>query len=197
MFGLPNKLLQKKSGELQYSYGKREPILDYKMVGRVRKKLGLTVKDMPHYKVAKIVNMLNKALAEWILTNPEGFKLPKLGYLIISKRANRALNSDVEAIKARIDLLPISDKRKKVLKARFRYDSEKNLKFGNTKEPDYYYRLIWFNRRNSYPRKAELYNFKPVFGLKKKMWNTILEGNVNYTLHNFSEYYTPYYKVDE
>lgn len=196
---IPKKITKvkfKKNNFATFRYGTRETVADTQMYGRIRRKLGLKSHELKHYHITRYINMLNKALMEWIVNDPDGFRLPKLGYIVASKWKNRANVVDMDEVKKRIENdTTISESRRKTLMERFTYSSER--KVPQKVAFDYLYRIMWFNKRNCMMEKAKVYKLLPIQSAASRVTQFGRSGQINYKARHFNEYYLPYYKCDE
>lgn len=167
------------------------------LYNRVMKKHNISKSQLKYPEFHSLIIELNKEIGNWILENPEGFKLPDMGYLIISKRQNKPYFQDAEKKCENIDNVPgISDLRKSILKSRYKYNDERNeLKY--KQYTPYIYKLMWFNKKNCFNKKCDAYFFEPLNNIKNKIKDSVKEERVNYTNHNFHEYYMPHYKLKD
>ena len=158
---LKNKKIEDIDGLLTCRFGMADTIYYQEFFKKIRDKLGLKQKDLSNRDIQKYIKILNTELMDWVITNPEGVKLPKLGYFIVSKSKNRFFFDDLDERIAQIKNLNISDRRKEKIIERFKYPSEMKKKRRGRITP-FITRLLWFNKRNiPGGRKAENYRFYP------------------------------------
>ena len=197
----PHPLTLKKvedvNGELVSRYGMTDTMYYQTMFKEMRKNLKLTQKQLSNRTIEKYIRILNEELIDWVIQNPEGVKLPKMGYFIVSKQQNKLFFSNVEERIEYIKNSPlIPEHRKEQIIKKYKFPSEKQGKI-RIKLTPYITKLMWFNKRNiPGGLKAQGYRLYPLKSVVKKIHKAI-NNNVNYYQHRFNDYYAPFYKADQ
>lgn len=181
--------------------GTKQAVTDKELFKRIRRRLGLTTKQLPNALILKVIDIANKNIAQWLLDNSEGFFLPNMGVLAISKYLPKEYKENKEETLEKIKNLPyINEQKRHILLKRYNVDIGRKLdieKFNKFKEVVprlnlstyfYDYRIMWFNHNNCITEKARVYWFTPIRPLKTKMWENILENHKDYYEWNFSDF---------
>lgn len=197
----PHQLINKKiediDGVLTCKFGMTDTVYYQTFFKKIRTNLGIKQKDLNNRQIEKYIKILNAELMDWVINNPEGVKLPKMGYFIVSKSKNRFFFDDLDERIEKINSLNISENRKKKIIEKFKYPSEMKKKPRRRVMP-FITRLLWFNKRNiPGGRKAENYRFYPGRKHLSRIYNIIKNNEITYQMHNFHEYYAPFYKADQ
>lgn len=181
---LKPKSLKGKRGQCSI---KKERIIHTHLFSDIRKRLKIKSKDLPNYKIRKMITEIMQEINHWIVDNPEGFRMPNdMGVLAISKYIlipfredrfeimNRIKNMSEEALNERF--------RRNILrkygKALTKIEAMHFMKKGKTTLVP-----MWFNQRNCSIRKARIFKWKKSGYLK----NLLLTADR-------TKYYTFYYQ---
>lgn len=173
---------------------KNENVFSSHVVSKVRKRLGVSAKELPLHVVRKYMGYIGKELSDWLIDNPEGFKMPyDAGYLAISKYVlipfreerfeivNKIKNLDSEAISERFREIIL----KKYGRNLSRNEAEIFISQG---------RVIafpmWFNHRNCSFKKSMVWKWLPSEYLRKRLKK---ENKDKYYYLNFQDFYD--YKI--
>ena len=185
-------------------HGTKTDVYSKTLCKKIRKRLGLTTKQLPDSAIYKIVNIGNSEIAKWVVDNAEGtfiHQSKKMGMLCVSKQLPREFLPDKDEKIAKIKELPISDlKRKQILKS---YNIEigdklDKLTLIHLKEKlplldlstfYYTYRLLWFNHRNCKLKKANIYRLQPAREITCAIYDNVLKNNKSYFEWQFSDFH--------
>lgn len=190
------------SGERILKYGKKTDVLDEALCDRIRKKLGLTDKELTTKTIRKITDLANNEIAQWCIDNADGCKLHKdMGILSVSKQMPKELRDDKGEILEKIYELDISELRRKQILRTYGIDMPPKVNYTQLKEFGekvplfslntffYTYRLIWFNHRNCRTKKARIYRLEPTRSITRRIYDKALGENKEYYELQFSDYY--------
>lgn len=184
----------KKKGEGQR--GERsintELILHTHLYSEVRKRLKVKSKDLPNYKIKKIVGEITKAIVQWIVDNPEGFRMPfDMGYLAISKYILIPFREDRFEIINRVkELSPdiISDRFREIVLKKYGKPLTKVQAFVYLKQGKMALIPMWYNHRNCSVRKARVFKWKRPNHLKDILKKTDKTKFYSLNFHDFYDY---------
>lgn len=142
----------------------KQSVYTERLFDNIRTRLSLTEKELPDKDIKKVLNINALLIGRWIVDNTDGFKIKDNGILIISKFMPRSLVLYKEESLENIDNMEIPEYLKKLYKSRYskRETQEGKKMYIRGKLKDYLYinKLMWFNKRNTSFKKAELYKFK-------------------------------------
>ncbi len=189
-------------------HGSKTDVFSKALCKKIRKRLGLTTKQLPDKAIYDVVNIGNSEIAKWAIENAEGtfiHQSKNMGMLCVSKQLPKEFRDDKEEKIAKIENLPISElKRKQILKAydinigdkldrMALYHLKEKVPLMNLSTFYYTYRLIWFNHRNCKLRKAQVYRLQPAREVTCAIYENVVKNNKMYFEYQFSDMYK--YKI--
>lgn len=191
--GRPRKELkqpERKKGRLKNV--QREAIINTNLCSKIRERLKIPVKELHPNEILKLSRAINTEIGEWLLNNPEGFRLPYgMGYLAISKYVmipfredrweivNRIKNMTGEGISERFREIVLKKYGKELTQSQANYF----IKKGRVKAF-----FMWFNHRNCSFKKSMVYVFLPQRSLKDELKNQDLNKYYFFNFHDFYDY---------
>lgn len=172
--------------------GQKVNIFSKFLCDKIRKRLNLTEKQLSDKLIRKVTKFLNIKIGDFILENREGLQLllsenrPN-GVLVVSKHLPKEMREDKFNKYEEIQGKDIEESIKKKYLKRYDTNVKRRLKMNTLKEVEkeyqvnphtffYCYRIMWFNKRNCYIKKAAAYKFEATDKLKKKLLKLIETG---------------------
>lgn len=169
----------------KYFIQERETILNQTFYDNVRKRLKLTKEQLPNSVIKEVAKLNNNLIQDWVVNNPDGFKIKNNGILIVSKFMPKCLRGDkIETIEQLKNNPRISDYHRQRYIDRYEKGIEYNKNW-NTEELRPHinletflniYKVMWFNHRNCDFEKARIYKFQASKEFRTKLARKIQEG---------------------
>lgn len=161
---------------------------------KVRNSLKLTKSQLPDKKIREVLKINGRLIGEWIVNNPDGFKIKDNGILIVSKWLPKCFRGDkAEKLEELMNDPLISPMSKKMIKKKYdkavtfyKAEGEKRLNL-NMHSFFYLYRIIWMNDMNCSFEKAKIYQLEITKATKAKLTEKILNG-FDYFEWQFSDF---------
>jgi len=169
---------------------KKENILHDHLYGDIRQRLKLKIRELPNHKIRKIAKDINRAIGDWVVDNPEGFRMPNdMGVLAVSKFILIPFREDRFEIINRIkNLTPdeISERFRQVVLRK--YGQDLNRATINTFMAKGKVVLVpmWFNHRNCSIRKAPVFKWIKSERIRLKLAEA---DTTNFYHLNFHDYH--------
>lgn len=165
------------------------------LFNKIRERLKLTEEQLSDKTIKKVLKLNFQLIGDWIINNPDGFKIKDNGILCVSKWLPKCLRGDKEQ---KIEEILNNPKNDAYMKDMFIKRYNKSLEYYKSRKEKgkyhinlhsffYLYRIIWFNSRNTAFKKAELYEFIPNKDLKNNLAKKIIEGK-DYYEYQFSDF---------
>ena len=150
---------------------KNENIHHTHLYSKIRERLKVKSKDLPNYKIKKLISTITKEINHWLINNPEGFRMPNdMGALAISKYILIPFREDRFEIMNRIKNMSPDE-----LNERFRRNILRKYGRELTKVEALYFIKrgktiivpMWFNQRNCSIAKGKVFKWRRSAHLKK------------------------------
>lgn len=193
-----------KKGKGITKHGKKINVFSERLCDKIRKRLKLTEEQLPNKLIRATIKFLNFQLGEFILENREGIQLSLSenkpnGVLAISKHLPKEMREDKFNKIDKINGLDIPESLKKIYLKRYDTNVRRRLKMNTLEEVNkeyhvnphsffYAYKVMWFNHRNCYIKKATAYTFQATSPLRQRLLNVIMNGKDFDELH-FHNFY--------
>lgn len=172
----------------------REHLFHIHLYADVRKRLNKKVKELPNHQVRKIATLVLDEVANWLIDNPEGFRMPyDMGYLAISKYIMVPFREDRFEIVNKIKSLSsdsISERFREIILKKYgkrldKVEAEIFLKQGKVITVP-----MWYNQRNCSIRKASVFKWLRNVNIKNKLRKS---DKTKYHYYHFKDFYD--YKI--
>jgi len=167
----------------KYFIRQKERVNSGDFYDKIRNSLKLTKEQLPDKTINKVVVLNNSLIGQWIIDNPDGFKIKDNGILVVSKWMPPCFRGDrdetIEKVKEN-PKLPAEMKdmiiKRYTKSINYYRDFHTGGKHVNLHSFFYLYRIMWFNNRNCNFDKAECYEFVANNALKMKVNEKVVSG---------------------
>ena len=166
-------------------FGNKTQILDNELCKKIRTRLKVTRRQLSNAQIAKVINLSNIEIGNWLLENVEGFNIFKnMGTLAASKYTPLVLKNDVEEGIKKIEESNLPE----FLKKRIIKKYNRQQRYSNLDNYNSYARIMWFNKKNCASRKAHVYRLEVAKSLVNKLTKKLKEGK-QYERYKFQDFY--------
>lgn len=169
---------------------KNEKVYNTHIVSAVKKRLKMTTKEMPAHVVQKYMRYIGKEVMNWIIDNPEGFRMPyDMGFLATSKFVMIPFDDNrfyfIKKFTTREDIA--EEFRKKMLRKYGRklkyYELLKFIQKGKIST-----RGMWFNKKNCSFKKSMVWTWEPSKYYRREIKKTDRTKFFFFKAHDFYDH---------
>ena len=187
--------------------GNKTNIFDPALCNRIRKRLGVSEKELSNRMIRDVIRESNTMIGDFIADNPDGYRLEvgfdkqkPMGFLVVSKHLPKEFRDTKEEKVEKISKIELPELYRQQLLKRYNVDvgrvidyaklNELGILFPHLNLQTYFFRFktMWFNRRNCKSKKARAYEFVVSRRVNKKVMDNVWSGKEYYE-YNFNDFY--------